>query len=220
MTYAQLVNAVLRRLREDEVSIYNETEYSTLIGDFVNQVKQEVEDAWDWSQLRQTVNFTTVSGTNIYTMDGVTSDIAMGERFKIFNMIDDENDTEIFPIDYAWLKRQNLQGTQQNSQSYRYMIEGATSGNPNIQLYPIPDGAYEIYIHTKIPQDDFTTDGDILKVPSLPVILGTYALALAERGEEGSTSFEKADMKYHNALADSISMDAINFPRETMWFPE
>ena len=40
MTYLQLVNSVLRRLRENEVDTVAETSYSALIGDFVNDAKQ------------------------------------------------------------------------------------------------------------------------------------------------------------------------------------
>ncbi len=217
MTYAQLVNAVLRRLRENSVSVYNESSYSTLIGDFINQIKKEVEDSWDWSQLRQTVTFTTVANDNNYTMDGTTSDIAMGERFKIFNIIDDDNDTEVYPVDYAWLKKYNLQGTQQTSQPYRYMLDGATNGNPNIQLFPIPDAAYPLYIHAKIPQNDFVSDSEVLKVPHLPVILGAYSLALSERGEEGSVNPALAQEMYHTTLSDSIAMDAQNYQSELEW---
>ena len=43
MTYLDLVNNVLRRLREDEVSSVSESSYSKLVGDFVNDAKQFVE---------------------------------------------------------------------------------------------------------------------------------------------------------------------------------
>ena len=36
MTYLQLVNSVLRRLREEEVSTVSQNSYSKLIGEFVN----------------------------------------------------------------------------------------------------------------------------------------------------------------------------------------
>jgi hypothetical protein len=219
MTFVEIVNKVLIRLREDTVSSYNETAYSTLISEFVNQIKKEVEDSWDWSMLRQTVAFTTSASTNTYTMDGVTSDVAMGERFKIFNVVDDTNDTQLHKVDYSWLKKHNLQGTQQESQPSRYMLTGASSGNPILQLYPIPDGAYDIYIHAKIPQDDISVSGTVVQVPHLPVILGAYAMAIAERGEEGSTSFDRADLQYRQQLADAISFDAANYPSETMWYP-
>ena len=51
MTYLELVNNVLRRLRETEVTTVQSTSYSKLIGDIVNDAKRLVEDAWDWKVL-------------------------------------------------------------------------------------------------------------------------------------------------------------------------
>ena len=45
MTYLQLVNSVLRRLREDEVDTVDQNSYSKLIGEYVNDAKRAVEDA-------------------------------------------------------------------------------------------------------------------------------------------------------------------------------
>jgi hypothetical protein len=59
MTYLQLVNSVLRRLREDEVDTVGQNSYSRLIGEFVNDAKRTVEDAWAWSALRSTLTVTT-----------------------------------------------------------------------------------------------------------------------------------------------------------------
>lgn len=39
MTYLNLVNNVLRRLREDEVSSVADSTYSKLAGDFINDAK-------------------------------------------------------------------------------------------------------------------------------------------------------------------------------------
>ena len=52
MTYLNLVNSVLRRLREEEVSSVQSSTYSKMAGDFVNDAKRIVEDSWDWSALR------------------------------------------------------------------------------------------------------------------------------------------------------------------------
>ncbi len=54
MTYLNLVNNVLRRLREEEVTSVQGSTYSKMVGDFVNDAKRMVEDAWDWSALRTT----------------------------------------------------------------------------------------------------------------------------------------------------------------------
>ena len=42
MTYLNLVNNVLRRLREDEVSSVTDNTYSKMVGDFVNDAKKMV----------------------------------------------------------------------------------------------------------------------------------------------------------------------------------
>ena len=55
MTYLELVNGVLRRLRENQVETVAETSYSVLIGDFVNDAKQLVEDSHSWSALRTAI---------------------------------------------------------------------------------------------------------------------------------------------------------------------
>ena len=62
MTYLQAVNKVLKRLRENTVSSVDETLYSRLVGEFVNDANRMVEDAWDWSSLRETKVVTTVVG--------------------------------------------------------------------------------------------------------------------------------------------------------------
>ena len=41
--YLTIVNEVLRRLREDEVSAVANTAYSKMVGDFVNDAKRIVE---------------------------------------------------------------------------------------------------------------------------------------------------------------------------------
>ena len=59
MTYLQAVNKVLRRLRENTVNSVDETLYSRLVGEFINDANRMVEDAWDWSSLRETKVVTT-----------------------------------------------------------------------------------------------------------------------------------------------------------------
>ena len=64
MTYLQLVNSVLRRMRETETdTIENSNDsYVKLVGEFVNDARRIVEDAWDWSALRTTLIAETQAG--------------------------------------------------------------------------------------------------------------------------------------------------------------
>ena len=71
--YLTLVNSVLRRLREDEVSAVANTTYSKMVGDFVNDAKRQVENSHDWSALRTTVVVTTSSGTSEYSLTGAVN---------------------------------------------------------------------------------------------------------------------------------------------------
>ena len=70
MTYIDLINNVLRRLREDTVDTANGTDYSALIGDLVNDAKKIVENSFDWTALRDSITLTTTSGTSEYSLTG------------------------------------------------------------------------------------------------------------------------------------------------------
>ena len=70
MTYIDLINNVLRRLREDTVDTANGTDYSALIGDLVNDSKKIVENSFDWTALRDSIILTTTSGTSEYSLTG------------------------------------------------------------------------------------------------------------------------------------------------------
>ena len=54
-TYLSLMNNVLRRLREDEVSEVTQTTYSKMVGDYINDAKSLVQDSHAWSTLRKTI---------------------------------------------------------------------------------------------------------------------------------------------------------------------
>ena len=70
MTYLELVNDVLTRLRETNVTTVSETSYSALVGKFVNDAKRQIEDSFNWNVLSTTVTITTVANTHAYSMTG------------------------------------------------------------------------------------------------------------------------------------------------------
>ena len=73
-TYLTIVNHVLRRMRENEVSNVSTNNYSKMVGDFVNDAKKEVQNAHDWSALRSVVTVSTSSGTSEYSITGSKED--------------------------------------------------------------------------------------------------------------------------------------------------
>jgi len=58
---------------------------------------------------------------------------------------------------------------------------------------------------------------DVLKVPYQPVILGAWARAIAERGEDGGTQSSIVAEEAFNSLNQAIMLDAGNFEYERDW---
>lgn len=214
-TYTEIVNKVLRRLREDVVAAPGDTTYSTLIGELVNETKRECEDAWKWGSLRQQIQVTTAASTNGYSITGA------GKRFKFIDQqrkaYDATNFGWIYPRASVTLKRNLLTDTS-TGLPMNYYIEGVdASGDPKVYFYSIPDGTYTINFDLVVPQADLSAGTDVLTIDEWPVVLGTYAKALAERGEDNGQTHGEALGKYEVALADAIQMDYALQQDEDIW---
>lgn len=217
MTYLQLINAVLRRLREDPVTSVGQSDYASLIGDFVNETKREVEDSWQWVQLRTTIQVTCEGDGSIfrYALTGA------GNRFRILQVINDSEDIELRVAPYGWMNRMFTaisSGIQTGHPAY-YDINGqvASTNDPYVDFFPVPDEADVINFNIVLPQDDLTDGTDLLIVPAYPIILGAYAKALSERGEDGGQQFGEVMREYDRALGDAIAADTMNVPSELIW---
>lgn len=213
MTYLQIINAVLRRLRETEVTDVDETDYSKLIGEYVNSVKKEVESAWDWNALRTTLTLNTVASTFNYTL------IGSGSRFRVSDVVNDTSNYMMQPRSAQWMNQRFLTVDQQLSTPSFYSFNGVDSNQDSaVDLYPIPDGVYTIRFNVTIPQDDLVANTDTLLIPSEPVIQGTLARAISERGEDGGRLSNDQYLLYRSALADEIAIEAGRFSDETIWY--
>ena len=211
MGYLQLINAVLRRLREDEVTSVSENSYSKLVGEFINETKREAEDAWNWIQLRTTIQVTCVASTFSYTLTGA------GNRFRILQVINNTEDREMQRAPYKWMNSQFTNNSPQEGSPAFWDFNGGSNGDPDVNLYPIPNVTDVIDFNMVLPQTDLDNDADTLYIPSMPVILGAYAKAVSERGEDGSTQYAEAVNKYDKALSDAIAIDAMNVNDELTW---
>ena len=81
MTYLNLMNAVLRRLREEEVTAVTNTTYAKMVGDFINDAKTLVSQATDWSALRETITITTAASDNTYSLTN------SGDNVKVMSVL-------------------------------------------------------------------------------------------------------------------------------------
>jgi hypothetical protein len=212
MTYLQLVNAVMRRLREDEVTTVNESDYSTLIGDFVNDAKRLVEDAWDWNALRTSFSITTVVGTPTYSLTdfGVRSEV---------NDVHNETDNTVVRLESLQrIREQNLGTDNANGTISYYAIDGLDGNNDlKLRLYQTPNAVKTLTVYGVKRPNDLTEDSDTLLVPSSPVIQWAYSYALRERGETGGESAAEQAIFAQNDVATAISLDAAHRPEEMIW---
>jgi len=214
MTYLELVNKVLTRMREVPAVTVADSTYTLLIGEFVKQATQEVEDATDWNALRTTIQITTAPGDFNYTLTG------SGLNFNILNVLNDTTDYEYFLVpapSSAWLTRALLLDNSTNSAPTYYGVNGLDSnGDAIVDLFSIPDAVYTINFNLKIITD-FTADTVETPVHWLPIVLRATMLALDERGDDGGSSLEILQSQFSRALADAVAYDRNLNADESTW---
>ena len=163
--YLTLVNSVLRRLREEEVSGVTNTTYSKMVGDFVNDAKRQVEDAHEWSALRTTIVVPTVADTTSYSLTDA------GERVKIYSAI---NDTSNFFMRYEtpnWFNNANYISGVVSGTPDSYTFDGIdSSGDTKINVFPKPDGVYSLRFDLIAREAELSSDADTTKLPSSPIM--------------------------------------------------
>jgi hypothetical protein len=213
MTYLEIVNSIMVRLREPTVSTVALSSYSSLIGKFVNDAKRQVEDSYDWNVLGQEKTVSTVADTYVYSITGA------GQKFRVSSdPLNTTSNVVMRQISVADMRqKQNFTPIVTNIPS-QYCFEGVDgNGDAQVQLYGRPDGVYTIKFFLTIPQANLTSDSTSILVSDVLVEQNAYARALVERGEDGGLNSSEAYNLYRSMLADYIALEATRFP-ETQEF--
>lgn len=214
MNYLNLVNAVLKRLREDEVTSVTDNNYAKLIGSYVNDAKQDVENAYSWNALTSTIVATTSPNVFNYVLTG------SGHRFEVLDVWNDYDKCFMDNTPISKMTQLLLSESPQKGSPTYFAFNGqSSSGDVQVDVYPIPNAAYNIYFNVVAPQADLVNNTDELLVPSQPVILGAYAKALAERGEDAGIGSMDAYNMYLKTLADTIALESQRYIEESTWTP-
>ena len=211
MNYLDLVNDVLIRLREDEVTATTDTPYAKLIGKFVNDAKRMVEDSFQWNVLTETLTVTTADDLFNYVLTG------SGQRFRVLDVVHSEDDVFLQPVTSSVMTNYLLNASVHKGSPYYYNFNGVNNGDTQVDLYPVPDGVYNIYFNIFKPQVALSAGSDELLVPAEPVIKYAYAQAVAERGEDGGLAAQEATALADASLADHIAMSAHRQNDEYVW---
>jgi hypothetical protein len=216
-TYLQIVNKVLTKLREDTVTSVTYNDYSSLIGEFVNDAKKEVESAWDWAVLRTSVSFSSSIGVRTYSLASGTNDdsrliydetgcpmafdVTAGTQIQLYEYNEDRLERE-------FLLQTPVQTIEQPA--YFSLTQLGTGFQVNFLETPSAVRNYKFYFI--VPQEDLSADGDTCTVPWRPIRDLALMYALDERGEEIGEPGGRAERRYHESLANAISIDAKKDP--------
>lgn len=221
-TYLQLVNEVLKRTRESQVGTVGASLYSVLISTYINDAKKIVEDAWEWSHLRHTVNFNLAASTREYDL-GSSAIVGAGntltERSQLLYYpetrmpqawdVTSGNPGPLYEVDQQRVVREIALDTNPSSyQTPSFFSVIPTADSLLVNLFEIPSQVRNWRMQFKRPQADLVDSTDTIKVPWVPVVLLATSYALNERGEEIGEPGNEAEKKYMHALADAIALDS------------
>ena len=220
MTFRGLINEVLIRLREDTISsdwsgdINDSTTvsaYEKVIGALVNDAKRYVEQRHDWLNLRSTVDITTVNGTKNYNLSS-------GQEIKILDAINQTTGMHLRQVGKTYINTVTYP-SQNTGEPLYYGFNGSdASNNLKVDLSPVPTEAHTISFDIIKFQNDLTEADTVISVPEKPVVLGAWAMAISERGEDGGTQSSVMAQESIEALKQAIMLDSGNTRYETDWY--
>ena len=220
MTYRELINQVLIRLREDTIdtdwsgvinNASNVSAYHKLIGSLINDAKRSIEERHDWLNLRETVNISTVNGTKNYNLSS-------GQEIKILDVINNDTGMHLNQVSRVYINSVKYP-TDDTGEPLYYAFNGSdSSNNLKVDLSPVPTNVDTLSFDIVKYQDELTTATTVLKIPAKPVILGAWARAIAERGEDGGTQSSIMAQEANEALKQAIMLDSGNTQYETDWY--
>lgn len=214
MDYLDIVNAVLRRLREEAVSSLYENRLSSLVAELVNDAKREVEDSHDWSGLRTDIFIGTSAGLQDYSMVG------SGNRATVKDVRDTTNSAMLSPSSSYYMRKQSLITDQSQTRPSYWALQGTDANDDTIiRLWPIPDDTYVLRAHVVQRTADLTEEGSQLIIPSQPVILLAYAMAAQDRGDVDAASLQSLYERARSSMSHEIMLDAAKNSDEMVWYP-
>jgi len=208
-TYLDLVNDVLVRMREPTVTTVSQNTVSALVGKYVNDAKRQVSDAYDWDAFNTPITVSTIANTT-----GPYSITGAGVRYKTMDVINTTSFYELSPLSHAnYDSFYYTTPTPTKGLPMYYSIKGVdTSGDIKVNFWPVPDAVYAIRFSLIVPEADFTTDASTTLLAKEPIVLGAFARALVERGEDGGLSSSEAYALYKSCLSDLISLELARSP--------
>jgi hypothetical protein len=187
LTFLQIVNRVLERMRETAVATYSELDYSTFIAGLVNQVKTEIEDAWQWHFMRDTFSVSTTNNTSQYSLTNSRMSAVIVDAWntttgqQLMKGTVDGFNSKFFGVGST--------GAVQTGSPTEYLQAGYDANfDIVVDVWPIPiTGQLDtLKFNAYVPQADLAADATVPLVPQNVLIEETIARAMLERGDESA----------------------------------
>lgn len=221
-TFRSVINEVLGVLSEDEIdSSATEltSDYHLLVSHFVNQIKEEIEDAHNWSVLWTDIQVSVLGETDTADITGanqrsrlvrVQQSNAFTDAALVFDITVPANTRQLIEIDYSELMyRKRVNGETSIEAPVYFATKMGTDGVPEIIVYPKPLNTRVLSVTMVVPQDRIANDelDTVILVPSRPLEMGSIWYALHERGEELGVNSLYTEERFRNALDSAIARD-------------
>ena len=231
-TTREVMNKVLRGLRQfglilDSGTTETTDDYLLMILQFVNEAKEEIEEAgWPWQALRQTVTVTLSASTVEYdlTIAGA-ADVDTNDRTRLLYEMNvghggtqenfrQGNSSLPQVFDVTDSNEVRLRELTQESVERMHFTDDDSTGKPEsfavwsdgdsirMKVYPIPDGTYTLKMRLYIPQAELASDSleaTSLSIPQRPVWTKALFKANQERGDELGKEGSALHMAYLDA---------------------
>jgi len=214
MNYLDLVNNVLRRMREDTVDSLYENEQSTVVADLINDAKRIVEDSHDWTAYKTDYTFATAAADSTYSLIGTKN------RATIEDVRDLTSGGFLTYVPSQYMRRQEMVDESVTTRPTYYCEDGVdANGDTQIKLWPVPDGIYQMSVRAVRRADDLTEEGSELTIPHMPVIHYAHMMAARERGDVDSNDVQFLMGVAKKSLGDAIMYDVAKQPEKMVWYP-
>ena len=220
-TQLNIVNDVLRRLREDTVSTLVGNDYSQLIAMFLNDAKEDLEDMWFWTVNEKEIDTTITSdGARTYDLTATTDRSFLIRSVPdnvpmAFDITTDENG-QLYDIPLKELRRwrNTFAGTPDDlaSPAFFAIVPDSDGRGYTLELKQGSSTARSWRTYWYAPQAELAVvtaadESTEILLPERPVFLRTLFYALNERGEEMGEPGGIAERKAESASTAAMELD-------------
>ena len=242
MNYLEMVNEVLVRMREDEITSVKDSDNDAqqkLVCKFVRDAVEFVMGSHTWNAQRRVWSVPLIANKHNYTLP------TSGQGAAIYTVRFAETESLLTEANARYLStKKEIRG-----KPAMYTTAHADAGNMSINLHPTPDDRYPVtgadpseygiaeyaiaeYSGTGRGSDTqelavfgyaqaakLVGDSDNIELPHMPVMYYAMAYASRERGELGGQSTAELFALAASYMSDAISWDVNSTHLEYIWNP-